>query len=179
VPDAQNHAEIIEIDVVDEPGFCKTRPRFELLPPLVDAILRPSPSIDSFRARVLFRALAGKDVGARFAFILLEVGIQRATCFIHQIDCSFLATLVPDSYPPSLSGHMCLIEQQPGYNAHTAPGLIAEGKNGLAAQIGLPFHQVTDHVALVFRELTRSKQCLCGDRNATYWIAFQKLLVFL
>src|SRR5204863_7628451 len=35
--------QIVEIDVVDEPGFYKACPRFELLPPLVDAILRPAP----------------------------------------------------------------------------------------------------------------------------------------
>jgi len=38
--------EIVEIKVVDESGFCKASPRFELLPPMVDAILRPPPSID-------------------------------------------------------------------------------------------------------------------------------------
>ncbi len=49
-------AEIVEIDVVDEPGFCQARPRFELLPPLVDAVLRPAPPVDLFRAHVLFHA---------------------------------------------------------------------------------------------------------------------------
>jgi len=47
---------IVEIDIVNEPSFCKARPRFELLPPLVDAILGPPPSVDFFRAHALFRA---------------------------------------------------------------------------------------------------------------------------
>jgi len=48
--------EIVEIDVVDEPDFCQARPRFELLPRLVDAIFRPASSVDLFRAHVLFHA---------------------------------------------------------------------------------------------------------------------------
>jgi len=48
--------EIVEIDVVDESGFCQARPRFELLPPVVDAIFRPAPAVDLFRAHALFRA---------------------------------------------------------------------------------------------------------------------------
>jgi hypothetical protein len=46
-------AEIVEIDVSDELRFGETRPRFELLPPLVETILSPAPSIDFFCARVL------------------------------------------------------------------------------------------------------------------------------
>jgi hypothetical protein len=42
-------AQVVEIDVVDQLGFCKARPCFELLPPLVDAILRPPPSVDFLR----------------------------------------------------------------------------------------------------------------------------------
>jgi hypothetical protein len=68
--------QIVEIDVVDEPGFCKARPRFELLPPLVDAILRLAPPVDLFRAHAIFRALADKDIGARFTLTLLKVAIQ-------------------------------------------------------------------------------------------------------
>jgi hypothetical protein len=48
--------EIVEIDVVDESGFCQARPRFESLLPVVDAILRPAPAVDLFRAHALFRA---------------------------------------------------------------------------------------------------------------------------
>src|SRR5216683_4063110 len=39
-------AQVAEIDVVDERGFCKARPRLELLPPLMDTVLRPPPPID-------------------------------------------------------------------------------------------------------------------------------------
>ncbi len=114
----------MEIDVVDEPSFCKACPRFELLPPLVDAILCPSPSVEFFHAHALFRALAGKDVGARFAFTLLEVVIQRATCFIHQVDCSFLATLVPNTSHLSYKG-----EKQDKKAPHLAYYQKAKRKN--------------------------------------------------
>ena len=97
-----------------------------------------------------FARLSGKDVGARFALPLLEVGIQRTPRFIYQIDCSFLATLLSDRHPTGLAGHLCLIEQQKGYVAHATPGPIAKGKGRLAAHVGLPFHQVMDHIALVF-----------------------------
>src|SRR6266849_6440210 len=107
------------------------------------------PSISSALMRS-FARLSGKDVGARFALTLLEVAIQRAPRLIHQVDGSFFAALVSDRHPPGLSGHLCLIEQQEGYVAHATPGPIAKGKRRLAAHVGLPFHQVTDHIALVF-----------------------------
>jgi len=47
--------EIVEIDVVDECGFRKARSRFELLPPLVDAILNLAPPVGLFSTLALFR----------------------------------------------------------------------------------------------------------------------------
>ena len=95
--------QIVEIEVVDEPGFCKARPCFELLPPLVDAILRPAPSVDLFRTHVLFRTLARKDVGARFAFTLLEVVIQWAACLIRPLSMvRSLPPLCPTVIHPAL-----------------------------------------------------------------------------
>jgi hypothetical protein len=64
----------VEIDPIDESGFCKARPRFELLPPF-------------------FARLSGKDVGARFAVTLLEVGIQRAPRLIRPL--SMVRSLPP------------------------------------------------------------------------------------
>jgi len=46
---------------------------------------------------------------------------------------------MPNGYPPGFSGHMRLIEQQPGGVAHTTPGEVTQGKRRLASQIGLPF----------------------------------------
>jgi len=124
------------------------------------------PSISS-ALTCFFARLSGKDVGARFALPLLEVVIQWAACLIHQVDGSFLAALLSNRHPPGLAGHLRLIEQQPGHVAHPTASEVTKGKHRLATYIGLPFHQVADHLALVFRQLTRSEQGLCWDRNAT------------
>src|SRR5260370_6980792 len=68
------------------------------------------PSISSALMR-FFARLSGKDVGARFALPLLEVGIQRTPRFIYQIDCSFLPTLLSDPLPTALPCPLCLTNQ--------------------------------------------------------------------
>src|SRR5712692_5079898 len=83
------------------------------------------PSTSSALTR-FFARLAGKDIGARFALTLLQVVIQRAARLIHQVDGSFLATLMRNGHPSSLEARMESIEQQPGDIAHTAPGEVGQ-----------------------------------------------------
>src|SRR6266852_4993681 len=88
------------------------------------------PSISSALTR-FFARLSGKDVGARFALTLLEVVIQRATRLIHQIDRSFLATLMPNGHPSDLAIDMDSVEQQPGDVAHTAACEVGQARRRL------------------------------------------------
>jgi hypothetical protein len=74
--------QIMKVDVGDELCLGEMRSGFEVLPPLMDAILGPAPSINFSSAHVLLRALTGEDIRAPFALLLLQVIIQRAARFI-------------------------------------------------------------------------------------------------
>ena len=106
----------MKIDVVDERSFRKSRLRFKLRPPLVDAILRPAPPVDFFRAHALasaalsFLVLGGSFPGADST--TLAFGLQKS--YAHPPDSNLFPVVSTGVTAQLASGFLCRRQKRQG-----------------------------------------------------------------